>query len=586
MTIEILEEENASSKVNSKQDSEIVDSKEVKIEVDNKQKLTTLKKLIRSYVGTSNEIVDITDFLLTLEEFKYIVICPPLGFNYYYDDKEGCYKKVSDDYIERLIDSTLIRFGIKFTYLKIKNLYKQISLKKGVEESDTKDSNYVCFSNGIYNLHTQELIPHIPDIFCTDNLGFPYLENCSTSTFMDYLKKFCNYKEEKKDFLRYWLKLLIHNYPYTQTFLVIIGPGGSGKFVFEMICKALVGDRNTVTTSFSSMNNDRFEPINFKNKSLVSISDSERFRGTNLSPLKMLTGGDRIQGRIKLTQGSYDFIFEGLIIITSNFELNFDDSSGAIERRMRTFYATESIKVNEQKMLLVKTHDSWIGPLSKELPGIFKWAVSVDLEKAANEVKTKFLSDTSVNTFKMWVKECLIKRESSFIGYNLSIGPKEMLEASRRGLLYPFYLDWCHKHNVTPEKHRMFYSALVRNVPFSITKVKRAEGAYVKGVVLRKEVLNRDNIYGGTLLEIPKIGEVDIVDPEKVTIDENLYKKYMDLLKIKSPYKKNMNSKIRGYLPSTKQISDVYFEGKQKVNKEYRDHVEHVIGKGLEIIKK
>jgi putative DNA primase/helicase len=352
-----------------------------------------------------------------------------------------------------------------------------------------------------------------------------------------------------------------------------------------MICKA--GDKNTVTTSLSSMNNDRFEPINFKNKSLISISDSERFKGTNLSPLKMLTGGDRIQGRIKLTQGAYDFIFEGLIIITSNFELDFDDSSGAIERRMRVFQVNDAVKLSEQKIMLVKNKTSWLGPLSKELPGIFNWADSIDLEKAANEVKTQFLSENTSNPFKMWVEESLISGPGSFIGYNLNTGPKEMLEASRRGLLYPFYLDWCHKHNVIPERHRLFYSALIRNVPFSITKVKRAEGAYVKGVVLRKEVLNRDNLYGGSLLQPNStFGSIDVSKPEEVKVDEALYENYMGLLKVQSSYKKNINSKIRTFLPKVKEISEMYFEGKKKVNKEYKEHVESVIEKGILLIKK
>jgi hypothetical protein len=215
MTIEILEEENL--KVKSKQDMQFEDTKqeieieeniveskpEVNNEVDNRKRISTSKKPLKSYVEEPNEIVEISYFLLNLRKFQYIVICPPLGLNYYYDNDKGCYNKVSEDYIERFIDQTLISFGVKFTHLKIRSIYKQVSLKKGVEESDTKDTYYVCFSNGLYNLHTQELIAHTPEIFCTDNLGFPYLEDCPISHFMDYLNKFCSYQEEKKNFLRY-----------------------------------------------------------------------------------------------------------------------------------------------------------------------------------------------------------------------------------------------------------------------------------------------------------------------------------------------------------------------------------------------
>jgi phage/plasmid-associated DNA primase len=474
-----------------------------------------IREILNQYIGKFNEIVEFTDILLTLHQFKYIVICPSTGINYSYDIKKGYYKTIGEDHIERLIDKTLLKYGIKFDHKKIKNLYKQMSLKKGVNESETRNTNFICFSNGLYDLESEKLIPHTPEIFCTDNLGFPYLKACPIDNFMKYIDYFCSYNEENKFFLRSWLTLLIYNYPHTQTFLVIVGPGGSGKSLFETICKALVGDNNTITTSLNAMNNDRFEPINFKNKSLVSIS-LEKFKRTNLSPLKMLTGGDKIAGRIKLNQGSYDFIYEGLIVITSNYELIFDDSSGAIDRRMRVFHSNGSVKQSEQEILLVKDKKGgWKGPISKELPGIFNWALSVGLEEAAKEVKTKFIS-TNSNSFKMWVDESLQQGRGSFLGYNKKTGSKEMLEASRRGLLFPFYLEWCHKHNVVPESHRMFYATLVKNVPYPVNKIRKREGMYIEGVVLRKEVLERDNIYGGKLLEMPsKVGEIDITDPEK-----------------------------------------------------------------------
>jgi hypothetical protein len=41
----------------------------------------------------------------------------------------------------------------------------------------TQRSDYICFSNGLFNLETKELIPHTiaytPEVFCTYNLRFP-----------------------------------------------------------------------------------------------------------------------------------------------------------------------------------------------------------------------------------------------------------------------------------------------------------------------------------------------------------------------------------------------------------------------------
>jgi hypothetical protein len=148
-------------------------------------------------------------------------------------------------------------------------------------------------------------------------------------------------------------------------------------------------------------------------------------------------------------------------------------------------------------------------------------------------------------------------------------------------------MDWCQKHSFIPESHRSFIPTLKRNLPFPIEKVNRSEGVFLKGISLKPEVINRDYTYGGKLLdENPQIGPVEIKDPEKVRVSENLYKKYFKVLKIQCPYKKNRNSKIRNYLPTIKEISEVYFEDKEEVNDEFRKHVENVIEKGILVIKR
>jgi hypothetical protein len=61
-------------------------------------------------------------------------------------------------------------------------------------------------------------------------------------------------------------------------------------------------------------------------------------------------------------------------------------------------------------------------------------------------------------------------------------------------------MEWCKKQGLIPESYRNFYALLELNTPFPIKKVRRAEGYYLKDICLKEEVLHRDNIYGGTLL--------------------------------------------------------------------------------------
>lgn len=236
--------------------------------------------------------VQIAHFMIKQEAFKDIKMCVQLRDNYYYIQEWGYYKRISQNFIEKKIFEWAQSYGVIFLQAEIVKIYKQFELYNGVEPKEVeRDTNHICFSNGLYNLQENKLIPHTPDIFVTESLGYPYQEDCSTNRFQAYLQEFCENKPEKIHFVRSWMKLLISSFHQTQTFLYVVGPGGSGKSIFESICKALVGMDNCITTSCSAMNNDRFEAVNFKNKVLVTISDSEKLSG-NLSVLKMLTGGD------------------------------------------------------------------------------------------------------------------------------------------------------------------------------------------------------------------------------------------------------------------------------------------------------
>jgi phage/plasmid-associated DNA primase len=107
-------------------------------------------------------------------------------------------------------------------------------------------------------------------------------------------------------------------------------------------CTAMVGQENTVKTSLNAMNKDTFEVGNFKDKKMVPLNDTEEFRGS-FSRIKQMTGQDRLSGRRKFANETYDFVFEGLIAMFANFPLLAVDSSGAMERRMNVVFTNKPV---------------------------------------------------------------------------------------------------------------------------------------------------------------------------------------------------------------------------------------------------
>ena len=106
----------------------------------------------------------------------------------------------------------------------------------------------------------------------------------------------------------------------------------------------------------------------------------------------------------------------------------------------------------------------------------------MDLNRAAMIVKTYQRENqiAILNPLKAWINECTIQGEGSYVGYKSSLGTQELLEATRRGLMYPLYLDWCHKHDIRPESHRNFTDTVIQCSPYKIEKVRKEQKGLFK----------------------------------------------------------------------------------------------------------
>jgi hypothetical protein len=126
--------------------------------------------------------------------------------------------------------------------------------------------------------------------------------------------------------------------------------------------------------------------------------------------------------------------------------LTSSDSTGALETRMKLFVANNVVKPENRKWLLGWERDRWVGTLVPELPGIYHWVQQLDLNVAKEFVVSCKVDENlmeGLNSLKDWCEECLMPGEGSYVGYKTNLSDKQMSEAQRRGLVYPFYCDWC-----------------------------------------------------------------------------------------------------------------------------------------------
>jgi hypothetical protein len=86
-------------------------------------------------------------------------------------------------------------------------------------------------------------------------------------------------------------------------------------------------------------------------------------------------------------QASYDIYPKDLVLIICNHGLGSQDSSGAIERRLRLLTADKVIDVKDTKPLLYNHQGKWKGLLAQELPGIFYWIYNFNEKEAISYMK-------------------------------------------------------------------------------------------------------------------------------------------------------------------------------------------------------
>lgn len=92
-------------------------------------------------------------------------------------------------------------------------------------------------------------------------------------------------------------------------------------------------------------------------------------------------------------------------------------------------------KPEKPKPLLYRKNNQWKGSFIKQLPGIFNWVYSLDLDEAREALIEGTLDERHKisNPLKLWIQESLEEGQGAFLGYSTRLNPKVMKEASKEG---------------------------------------------------------------------------------------------------------------------------------------------------------
>jgi putative DNA primase/helicase len=217
----------------------------------------------------------------------------------YYFYENGVYKPRNDMAAQKRIRHYMARDKNK-TSAQIADAEHQwrIEIDKSVREINV--NHYLMnFKNGIYNIHTDTLSEHNPDIYSTIQLNANYTTNPDCPIFLKYLDDVLQKSEHA--LVQEMLGYIMIPVNKAQKSFLLVGKKDSGKSTMLYLIQTLLGEDNYSSLTWQNLD-DRFSTFQLFGKLANVFADLPSTALKDTGIFKAITGEDYIMHRTK-TQG-------------------------------------------------------------------------------------------------------------------------------------------------------------------------------------------------------------------------------------------------------------------------------------------
>jgi putative DNA primase/helicase len=324
---------------------------------------------------------------------------------------------------------------------------------------------------GTVDLRTGALCQSVRDDGITKSTLVTPSNDAGCPRWLRFMKEATGNDGELVRFLQQWCGYCLAGITREHALVFVYGPGGNGKSVFINIMMAVLDDYGVTSAmeTFTASNSDR-HPTNLamlRGARLVTASETEEGRAWAESPIKQLTGGDKIAARF-MRQDFFEFTPQFKLTVIGNHKPVLHNVDEAAKRRFNVvpFIRKPATIDRELEAKLVA-----------EAPGILRWMIDGCLDWQRNglvrpacvvEATDEYFSDQDV--LAHWLaEEC-----------DYDPGNSHKSEAS--SVLYKSFSEYAKAAGVKPGDRTTFKdSMIVRGLKF----YKGRDGTEVFGVRLR-----------------------------------------------------------------------------------------------------
>jgi len=404
-------------------------------------------------------------------------------------------------------------FGGKYTDSWLKGTINLVAACCTKDFSVSRINKHLLpFKNGVYDTNKKVLLPHSPDYHLTWQIPHDYEQGSDCPKFKQFLRESVIH-DDVVQVLRAYINAVICGRSYLQRYLQLIGAGGSGKSTFTDMLVALVGCENHKSTSFQTLEEDKFEIAKIVDKRLVVLPDQVG-HAKNPSNFKKLTGNDTLPIRLMHKQHNLDYASNAMVIVTANQDISTTDNSSGLHRRVIT------VRFDNQP----SRNPNLKSELQAEISGIVNWAMELSSEEVAYLLSQENTSEAmqqqardnlvATNPLARFFLDNFEPNEESYVPIGVckvetvtkdtlnSHG--EISKTSQRVIvnqdthLYPHYVAYCEATGDKPYSLNTFSSRCVdvlRNVLKwqGINHDKTRTGKVIRGVRFKAALSPQDN---------------------------------------------------------------------------------------------
>ncbi len=376
-------------------------------------------------------------------------------------------------------------------------------------ESFDSNSALIPFKNGTLDMLSGCFRPPDPEDWLTWQIPVEWPDRyveIGSSSILAWLEESLG-EDSQIPLIRAFVRAILTGRADLQRYLEIIGPPGSGKGTFLRLLTALVGQKNSHSTTLKTLENSRFETASLYKKKLVQITDAETYSG-DCPIFKAITGDDFIPNETKHRQAGEPFRFQGLVVIAGNATAATGDYSGALARRRITVRFINLVRPEDRMNMdeIFKPH----------LAGFIKWVIDMDEidmitllrnpgTSGERATRTALAAIIDANPVAAWANDCLTLSP----GFEVAVGIKKEKNVSELGQfgnretsilfedmdnkLYPNYLAWSRGNGQHPVALKKFSSALhgllAEQLRLPVLKLQNSGGRGVRfqGIKIKNE---------------------------------------------------------------------------------------------------